>query len=58
MSNRLDKFWAPHLGMKGSEYYSDDFMKFISTCFQDNAALRMTIPEIKASAWYKGSIAT
>jgi len=40
--------------MNGAEFYTPDFMQFMSLNFQFDPTLRITISEIKASDFYNG----
>lgn len=44
--------------MNGAEFYTPDFMQFMSLNFQFDPTLRITISEIKASDFYNGEVAT
>lgn len=56
--NRSDAFWEAHERNKpkeaGQNFYSDDFRNLLSAMFALDPAVRPTLSEIKAHAWYKG----
>jgi hypothetical protein len=58
MLGRTQQFWKPHFEINGEGYYSDDFMNLMFASLSDRPSLRLTIPEIRNSAWFKGEVAT
>lgn len=59
-ANNAEKFWKTHCATKpgGRAFFSEEFIDLLTTMFQYNPKLRLSLPEIMSHSWMEGPVPT